>query len=637
MKELAVFPFVRPRELDIPRDEPHAVIVIGAGLSGLSLALDLARRGVRVVVLDDDNTVGVRGLASRGMVWAQRSLDIFDRLGVAGRITGKGVRWNVGRVLCQDRPVTSFVLQEQPDMRHNGFANLQQYYLEEFLVEALQREPLAEIRWLNKVVGLAQAADEGDKPGKVRLQVQTPEGDYETEATWAVACDGAGSPVRHMLGLSPEVHDRTEDRWIIIDVVLRGAQWPEERWTWLDASGNQGRAVWRHKMADDTWRLDFQLHPDEDPAEALTEAAMRERVLRLVGGPLEFDIAWHGVWAYRHECLDRLCHGRVLFSGDSAHLVAPFGARGGNGGVQDGDNLAWKLALVLQGRAGEELLDTYSDERKSAALENIRQARRSSRFVYPAGDDSASLWRDAIIALAGAHELPACMVNTGRLCMPAVYAPSRLVHAGHALAGRALPNVVLRRAAGGEAPQSLHGLLGPWFTALYFGDALPEEAKTQDHPLLRWVAVGPHCDAAGREALLRQLGAALDEDGRSGPQTWLVRPDQHVMAVRDAAQGLAGIRQMLEQALHMPPGQPAAGQPSGTAAIERGSRQQQLDDALEHLVALTARCSVEEQRDRLAQLALLLIERSGDFDAVQQASREIAASRARQPLALAIP
>lgn len=636
MKELAVFPFVRPRELDIPREEPHAVIVIGAGLSGLSLALDLARRGVRVVVLDDDNTVGVRGLASRGMVWAQRSLDIFDRLGVAERITGKGVRWNVGRVLCQDRPVTSFVLQEQPDMRHNGFANLQQYYLEEFLVEALQREPLAEIRWLNKVVGLAQG--EGDQVGEVRLQVQTPEGDYETEAAWVVACDGAGSPVRHMLGLSPEVHDRTEDRWIIIDVMLRGAQWPEERWTWLNASGNRGRAVWRHKMADDTWRLDFQLHPDEDPAEALTEAAMRERVLRLVGEPLEFDIAWHGVWAYRHECLDRLRHGRVLFSGDSAHLVAPFGARGGNGGVQDGDNLAWKLALVLRGQAGEELLDTYSDERKSAALENIRQARRSSRFVYPAGDASASLWRDAIIALAGAHEVPACMVNTGRLCMPAVYAPSRLVQAGHALAGRALPNVVLRRAAEGEAPQSLHGLLGPWFTALHFGDALPEEARAQSHPLLRWVAVGPHCDTAGREALLRQLGAMQDEAAGNGAQTWLVRPDQHVMAVRDAAQGLAGIRQMLEQALHMLPEQHAAGrrQPD-MAPREKGSRQQQLDDALEHLVALTARCTVEEQRDRLAQLALLLIERGGDLDAVRQASREIVESRTRQSLALAIP
>jgi 3-(3-hydroxy-phenyl)propionate hydroxylase len=519
MKELPIYPYVRPQEMDGARRDPHPVAVVGAGLTGLTLALDLVRRGIPVVVLDDDNTVGVRGLASRGMVWAQRTLDIFDRLGVAGDVVGKGVRWNVGRVLCRDMAVASFTLQDQPDMRHNGFVNLQQYYLEAFLVDALMREPLADLRWLNRVAGIEPGAD-----GPAALSVETPDGAYRCRAQWVAACDGASSAVRGMLGLSPQVYDRTEDRWIIIDIVLRDTAWPEERWTWLDARSNHGRAVWRHKMADDTWRLDFQLRPDEDPAEAATEAAMRQRVWDLLGEPVAFDIAWHGVWAYRHECLDSLRHGRVLFAGDSAHLVAPFGARGGNGGIQDADNLGWKLALLLQGRADESLLDTYSAERKHAAMENIRQARRSSRFVYPgeACSGSAALWRDAIIALAPRHEVAARMINTGRLCMPAVYPDSPLARGPHAHAGRALPNVVLRQADG----LTLHGLLGPWFTVLVFGDALPPGAPgaADGGSLVDWVAVGPLCDERGRAALAHQLGLALDG------QAWLLRPDQHVMA-----------------------------------------------------------------------------------------------------------
>lgn len=520
MLELPVYPYSRPQELDRPPATPHAVAIVGAGLSGLTAALDLARRGVRVVVLDDDNTVGVRGLASRGMVWAQRTLDIFERLGVAGEVVAKGVRWNLGRVLCRDEPVTCFRLQEQPDVCHNGFANLQQYYVEKFLVEALQREPLAELRWLN-AVRTVRPQDDG-----VELDVSTPEGGYRTRAQWVLACDGAHSGVRAALGLAPQVYDHTEDRWIIIDIVLRTGQWPEERWTWLDAGANGGRAVWRHKMADDTWRLDFQLALDEDPATATTEAAMRARVARLVGEGVDFDIAWSGAWSYRHECLEQMRCGRVFFVGDAAHLVAPFGARGGNGGIQDADNLGWKLALHLQGRAGEALLDSYGSERRHAALENIRQARRAARFVHPGPQASAALWREAIIALAPAHDWAARMVNTGRLCMPAVYPASGLVHGGAALAGMALPNVVLRREAAGGG--TLHRLLGPWFTALVLDDALPPGRPS--HPLLQWVAAGRYCDGAGRAALRRQLQAPAGE----GTAVWLIRPDQHVMAVLPA-------------------------------------------------------------------------------------------------------
>jgi len=634
MKNLPVYPYIKPPELDGGTLASWPVVVVGAGLSGLALALDLARRGVRVLVLDDDNTVGVRGLASRGMVWAQRTLDILDRLGVADVLVEKGVRWNLGRVLCRDVCVTTFKLQEQPDLHHNGFVNAQQYYLESFLVDALQREPLAELRWLNRVESVVQ-----DEDGAT-LTVQTPDGTYTCRAQWLAACDGAHSRVRASLGLHPQVFDHApkrkpgrarraqarqsfdggEDRWIIIDIVLRDSEWPAERWTWLDAGSNRGLGVWRHKMADDTWRLDFQLHPDEDAEVAGAEPAMRQRVWDLLGEKVEFDIAWHGVWAYRHECLEQLRHGKVLFVGDSAHLVAPWGARGGNGGIQDADNLGWKLALLIQGKTDARILDSYSVERKLAAMENIRQARRSSRFVYPAPHPEVKLWRDAVLALAPEHAFAARMVNTGRLSAPAIYPDSALAHAASPHGGRALANVVLHQ----SPALPLHRLLGPWFTALVFADHLP--AAVHDTPLLSWVAVGAHCDAQGRAALARQLGVQVQGE------VWLIRPDQHVLATWGALS--ADLHAKIEACVRAALSQDAvatqthAGVPPDAGAFSLQSVQQQHDDLFERLLGVTNVADGQLREARLAQLVLLLMEALGDIARVHAVVADIEARHA---------
>jgi 3-(3-hydroxy-phenyl)propionate hydroxylase len=367
-------------------------------------------------------------------------------------------------------------------------------------------------------------------------------------ADWVVGCDGSSSRVRDGLGLAPVVFDRTEDRWIIIDIVAKNADIPEERWTWLDCSANFGRAVWRHRMADGTWRLDFQMSPHEDAEQAASEAGMRERVRRLLGPAVAFDIAWSGVWQYRHESLASYRHGRVLFAGDAAHVVSPFGARGGNGGIQDADALGWRLSLVMSGRAAPSLLDQYSDERHQAAMENIRQTRRSARFVHPADQPSAALWREAIVALANRHPLAARMINTGRLSAPAVYggrrsgaAAARAGVAGgagaagaagaagtarvpvNAAVGRALPNVRLRS---GDAPRYLHDLLGHGFTALSFdegGDCPQPEPHAAGEDALRRVNVRACCDDAGWAALERQLPAPP-------AGIWLIRPDGHVLS-----------------------------------------------------------------------------------------------------------
>ena len=541
LHQLPVYSFRRPAELDQAGIGRHRVVIVGAGLTGLTLALDLVRRGHSVVVVDDDNTVGVRGLASRGIVWAQRTLDIFHRLGVADAIAARGVTWNTGRVLCRDREVASFQLQPQPDLRFNGFINLQQYHVEQILVEALMESGRADLRWLNSV----ESVQPLDKAGAVELSVRTPEGSYRLHADWVIGCDGSASQVRHGLGLSPVVLDKTEDRWIIIDIIAHTDAIPHERWTWLDCGANRGRAVWRHPMAEATWRLDFQMSPDEDAEQAATEPAMRQRVRRLLGHSLEFDIAWSGVWQYRHECLESFRHGQIVFAGDAAHVVSPFGARGGNGGIQDADALGWRLARVLGAQANARLLDDYSIERREAALENIRQTRRSARFVFPRDHVSAALWREAIVAVAPSRPGVARMINTGRLSTPAVY---RTLQAGtpegcsDPALGTVLPNIRLRA---GTAPVYLHDLLGSGFTVLDFEADTPllapgaaqgatctvasflGESATHSafkhvlHEPATCVAIRPCCDEEGLHALRRQLPA--EPTG-----WWLVRPDQHI-------------------------------------------------------------------------------------------------------------
>ena len=366
-----------------PRPE---VIVVGGGLSGLTMALDL-RRGQRVTLLDDDNTVGVRGLASRGMVWAQRTLDIFDRLDVADAIVAKGCAGTSG-VLCRDAAVASFTLQAQPDVRHNGFVNLQQYYLEAFLVEALQREPLAELRWLNRVDAIDSPADGGPVTLRVHARGRLPHagrmGD-RLRRCQQPAAPGAGPAAR---GVRPQRGPLDHHRRGAARYVLAGRA--------LDLAGRRQQPR-PGRLAPQDGRRHL--------AAGLPAASRRGRAGGLYAtghAPARLGPAGR-TGRFRYRLARRLGlsprmparparHGRVLFAGDSAHLVAPFGARAATAASRT-PTIGWKLALVLQGRASDTLLDSYSAERKHAAQENIRQARRSSRFVHPGPAESARMRR----------------------------------------------------------------------------------------------------------------------------------------------------------------------------------------------------------------------------------------------------
>jgi 2-polyprenyl-6-methoxyphenol hydroxylase-like FAD-dependent oxidoreductase len=157
-----------------------------------------------------------------------------------------------------------------------------------------------------------------------------------------IACDGANSDTRRMVG-AEFTGQFFQDRFLIADVVMK-AGFPTERWFWFDPPFHRGQSVLLHKQADNVWRIDFQLGWDADPEEEKKPENVIPRIQAMLGPEAEFELEWVSVYQFACRRIDRFRHGRVLFAGDAAHQVSPFGARGANTGVQDIDNLVWKLA-----------------------------------------------------------------------------------------------------------------------------------------------------------------------------------------------------------------------------------------------------------------------------------------------------
>ena len=293
-----------------------------------------------------------------------------------------------------------------------------------------------QLRWQNRMVAFEQKAD------VATLTVETPAGRYTIEADHVIDATGSHSPLRQWLKV-PFTSKRGDDRWCIADVRFKTRP-PIERHTWVEAPFNEHRAVWQHLMADEVWRIDYQMAPNADPEYVSREDVVRERLARQFGPDAGVEIVWVGPYAYRSECVHRMREGRVFFMGDSAKVVSPFGARGGNTGVADADNLAWKLAAVVRGRAHPALLDSYDDERLEAAQQNVLVTNRTARFLRPA-DGVERLFRNAAIGLAKKHAFARTLMNTGRMAVANPYSRSRAcTYAEGSAAGQSVQNVALR-------------------------------------------------------------------------------------------------------------------------------------------------------------------------------------------------
>lgn len=461
--------FENPGPAEIGQTIHRPVVIVGAGPVGLSCAIDLAQRNIPVLLLDDDNTVSV---GSRGLCYAKRTLEILDRLGAAGLVCNKGVSWNVGRTFLAEHEVYRFDLLPQPDHQFPGMVNLQQYYLEEYLLARARALSCLEIRWQNKVVAVAR--DEAC----AQIEVQTPDGSYHASCDWLLVADGARSPVRRMLGL--DIEGRVfQDRFLIADVVMK-ADFPAERWFWFDPPFHPNQSVLLHREADNVWRIDFQLGWNVDPEEEKKPEKVIPRIQAMLGPGHAFELEWVSVYTFQCRRMTQFRHGQVIFMGDAAHQVSPFGARGANSGIQDIDNLGWKLAAVLSGRAPQALLDTYDAERTEAADENILNSTRSTDFITPKSPVSR-IFRDSVLQLARNFGFARGLVNSGRLSVPTFHAQSLLNtpdRDGDVFAGRMIPG-----APADDAPVQRISLLA---TSKDRGRTLATDSSSSDW-LLRYL------------------------------------------------------------------------------------------------------------------------------------------------------
>jgi 3-(3-hydroxy-phenyl)propionate hydroxylase len=386
----------------------HPVVVVGAGPIGLSLAIDLAQRGQRVVLLDDADQIGE---GSRAICFSKRSLEHWDRLGVGDRMIDKGVVWSVGKIFHGNSQLYQFNLLPEEGHKQPAFINLQQFYAEAYLVDRVEQLPAVDLRWRNKVIALDGRNDH------VALTIATPDGPYQVHANFVIACDGARSSLRQMVG-ADFVGEVFEDQFLIADVKMTAA-FPTERWFWFDPPFHSGRSALLHKQPDNIWRIDLQLSPDADPAVERLPENVRPRIERMLGHG-KFAFEWISLYKFQCRRMENFIHGRVIFAGDSAHQVSPFGARGANSGLEDAENLAWKLDRVLRGTSPISLLESYHIERSAAADENIRESTRSTDFMAPVTRQEARL-RQAVLSLAMETEFAKRMVNGGRLSVPSVY------------------------------------------------------------------------------------------------------------------------------------------------------------------------------------------------------------------------
>jgi 3-(3-hydroxy-phenyl)propionate hydroxylase len=507
------FAYARSPDQSAGRAAHHPVIVAGAGPVGLAAALDLAQHGVEVVLLDEDHTVSV---GSRAVCYAKRALEILDRLGSGEAVTARGVSWQRGKVFFRDRLIYTFDLLAEDGHRRPAFVNLQQYHLEEIMVGAAAKCGRIDLRWRNKVVGVEAGGD------AVRVTVETPDGPYAMTCDWLVACDGARSPIRGLMGLE-STGQVFRDRFLIADVVMQ-ADFPTERWFWFDPPFHRNQSTLLHRQADNVWRIDFQLGWDADPEEEKKPERVIPRIRAMLGDERPFQLEWVSVYTFQCRRMERFRHGRILFVGDAAHQVSPFGARGANSGIQDADNLAWKLALVLSGKAPEALLDTYSDERVYAADENLLNSTRSTDFITPKSAISR-VFRDAVLELAEKHPFARKLVNSGRLSVPATLARSAL----NTPDTDPFRSAMVPGAPAADAPVAVDGApawflerIGGDFTLVHFGAAgLP--------PVLRCGGIDVRVLQVGHD--LHDAAGLLERryDAREGT-TYLFRPDQHVCA-----------------------------------------------------------------------------------------------------------
>jgi 3-(3-hydroxy-phenyl)propionate hydroxylase len=514
-----------------------SVAVLGNGPVGQSAALLLARWGVSVVVLDQRPRREATG--SKSIVQQRDVLDIWDAVGAGRRIAKEGLTWTTARTFYRDHELFSQTFPDAGRSEFPPFVNISQTRTEQILDERIAAEPLIDVRWDHRVTGLDQ-----DSEG-----VTVSCGQRTIRAAYVLACAGGhGDDIRRLLGVSFE-GATFDDRFLICDIRTDLPGWADERRFYFDPPWNPGRQVLIHPCPGSTFRIDWQVPPDYDEESEVD----RDARIRAIIGDRPYEVVWSSVYRFQSRVVDRMRAGRVLLAGDLAHLYAPFGARGLNSGVQDAENAAWKLAFVLNGWAGDDLLDSYHDERHAAALENLDVTNTTMRFLVPQSDAERE-HRLSTLEAAGADPAARAAVDSGRLAEPYWYVDSPLTtpDATRPFAGRPSRGSVSAPGPGiliPDAPVTVDGL-GQRLRAIARDGFLLIAADGVDADAVLAAAR----EATSAPALLVRLadidstGALMQALAAKPGELWIVRPDAHIAAILASPQPVV-LRQAVRRVL----------------------------------------------------------------------------------------
>lgn len=587
----------------------YQVAIIGAGPAGLTAAIDLANRGISSVIFSKEKSVSV---GSRALCFSKKSLEVVNRIApkAVEKMLAKGVTWNLGKVFYQEDEVYKFNLLPEDGHKIPAFINLQQYYFEEYLVDEIANQPLIDLRWQSAAHFVSQDDD------KVTLEIVTELGNYNIEAEYLLACGGVRSKTRETMNITFE-GELFEENFLIADVTMEN-DFPTERWFWFDPPFNKGYSALLHKEPDGVYRIDLQLGIDGvDKDKELDPERIKSRLRKMLGDDCNFELEWTSIYNFRCMRIKNMVHDRVIFAGDSAHQVSPFGARGANGSIQDIDNLAWKLAYVLHGKAPKSLLDSYQEERSPAADENIYHSSNATDFISPKSEIS-TLFRNQLLGLAKDHVFAQKMVNSGRLSHAFKYLDSTLTSNEKEdwncklQNGYPLNDVALER--NGKTSYLLDALNDD-FNLVVYGDVAIDESKISAHFPVNVISISEENNEKGWVDSQGYFKKRYD----ATPGSWyLIRPD-HYIANRGRTLDYDAINKGICKATH------------ATSAIEKSNITDAnpayaKDDMYKALIEAHEGLSKEESDALNANLVLLLmdkVENVGDWSSILENGKTV--------------
>lgn len=482
-------------------------------------ALTLARFGIASVVFDNKATFND---GSRAICVQRGSFQALERAGALNPFLDKALGWTMGRTFYRGQQILEFEMPHSDSEKYLPMYNIQQQFIEQYLWEAVNASELVEVRWCSEVTGITDTAS-----GPC-LTVQDTNGSYQCTADWVLAADGARSPVRKMRGKRLKGNNFS-GRYVIADVQM-DHDYPTIRRALFDSRSNPDKTILIHRQPDNIWRIDYQLPDGQSEEEAVLEDRIRENVGKIlddIDHDGSWELEWWSIYSANTLALDDYRDGRVVFIGDSAHIVPIFGVRGLNNGLADAENAGWKLARVLNGLSNESLMNSYSPERRGATLDVFENATRSARFMTPP-TRGWELMRDAALSLSLDHDWAGTFANP-RQMEPFTYSGGGAVLSAPSSVtsvriGAVLPNEKLSDSV------YLSDILGNGFTLIVLDDtdaARLEELRASLH------GIDPRLEIITGTLIVQQFGGtALSRlharlGTRSGA-TLLIRPDGYL-------------------------------------------------------------------------------------------------------------